>query len=65
MNDRNINVAARPQTIFTTRRRAQAARVRSRDYSRADAFERHLKSFANPNVCYVSANGISMPVCMG
>ncbi len=64
MNNRNINVAARPQTILTARRIAQAARVHRRNYFQADAFERHLKSFANPNVCYVSANGISMPVCL-
>lgn len=65
MNHRNINAAAKPQTIFTVRKRLEAACQRCRDSFRSDAFERHLKHFANRNVCYVAANGISLPVCLG
>lgn len=69
MNNRNINAAGKPQTIRTAMEKLAAASKRCHRAiharRQASAFERHLKSFANSNVCYIAVNGISMavPVC--
>ncbi len=66
MNNRNINVSGKPETISTTRRRNEAAALlrekRDQARQRFSALEARLKDFSNANVSYVSVNGISMPV---
>lgn len=66
MNNRNINAAGKPQTIRTALEKLSAASARCcrRCHARrqASSFERHVKSFANTNVCYIAVNGISIPV---
>ena len=62
MNTRNINAAGRPQTIRTARESVRALYERCQSRSKARAFERHLKTFANPRVCFVAVNGISLPM---
>lgn len=66
VNNRNINAAGRPQTIRTALEKLSAASARCcrrcQARRQARSFERHIKSFANTNVCYIAVNGISIPV---
>lgn len=66
MNNRNINAAGKPQTIRTTMEKLAAASRRCCRIYRArrldSAFQAHIKTFANSNVCYAAVNGISIPV---
>ena len=64
MNNRNIDVSGKPETIWSSRRRSAAAallhekREQARQYF--DAMEAWLKDLTN--VSYVAVNGISMPL---
>lgn len=69
MNTRNINAAARPETIRTTLNRLKEASNRCcrihRSRALDEGFRSHIQLFASPSVCYASVNGISVavPLC--
>ena len=66
MNNRNINAAGQPQTIRTAMEKLAAASRRCCRTHRArqleSAFQNHIRTFANNNVCYAAVNGIFIPV---
>lgn len=69
MNDRNIDASGKPETIWSSRKRNEAAALlhekREQARGRFSALEARLKNFSNTNVSYVTVNGISMPVPRG
>lgn len=66
MNTRNINAAAKPETIRTAMEKLKEASARCCRIHRSrhldESFRSHIKMFANSNVCYIAVNGISVPV---
>ena len=66
MNNRNIDASGKPETIWSSRRRSEAAALlhEKREQARQhfNALEARLKNFTNTNVFYVAVNGISMPL---
>ena len=66
MNNRNIDVSSKPETIWSSRRHSEAAALllEKREQARQffDALEARLKDFTNADVSYVAVNGISMPM---
>lgn len=69
MNNRNINAAGKPETIYTAQKKLHKAseryirmhQVRHRD----EGFRSHIRTFAGTNICYAAVNGISVPVSLG
>ena len=69
LNNRNINAAGKPETIYTALeklRKASERYIRTHHARRHDeAFQSHIKTFASTNICYAAVNGISVPVSLG
>lgn len=66
MNNRNINAAAKPETIRTTLKKLCVASRRRERAHRAEAFERHFAQFtsASASVCYAAVNGVTVSVAL-
>lgn len=68
MNNRNINAAAKPETIRTAMEKLREASARCvrfhRNRNLDEGFRNHIQMFANSNVCYITVNGISTPVAL-
>ena len=66
MNNRNINVAGKPETIRTALeklRKVSERRIRNDQMRhRNETFQHHIKIFGCTNICYAAVNGISVPV---
>lgn len=69
MNNRNINAAGKPETIYTALkklRKASERYIRMRHACHRDeGFRSHIRTFASTNICYAAVNGISVPVSLG
>ncbi len=69
MNNRNINAAGKPETIYTALEKLRKTSERyirtCQSRRREEAFQNHIMTFAGTNVCYAAVNGISMPVSLG
>ena len=69
MNNRNINVAGKPETIYTALKRLRKTSERYirmyRVWHQDEGFRSHIRAFAGTNICYAAVSGISVPVLLG
>ena len=69
MNNRNINAAGKPETIYTVLEKLRKTSERCtrihQTRRREEAFRSHIRTFFSTNICYAAVNGISVPVSLG
>ena len=69
MNNRNINAAGKPETIYTVLEKLRKTSERCirihQTRCREEAFRSHIGIFSSANICYAAVNGISVPVSFG
>lgn len=69
MNNRNINAAGKPETIYTALKKLRKTSERCirihQACHRDEGFRSHIRTFAGTHICYAAVNGISVPVSLG